>query len=60
MPQTQKLAPCEIDVYLGILPSVQGCSCFEEELIVRLSPVQRGPHQTSGGKRNNLGNLKRF
>lgn len=34
MPQTQKLVPCEIDVYFGILPSVRGCSCFEEELLL--------------------------
>ena len=60
MPQTQKLAPCETDVYLGIVPSVQSCSSFEEELLLHHSLVQRGPCQISGRKRNNLGNLKKF
>ena len=48
MPQTQKLAPCETAVYLGILLSVQSCSSFEEELLLHLSFVQRERGTTWG------------
>lgn len=62
MPKAQNLVkdPCEIGVYLEVLPSVQAYSCFGERLILHLSLTQGGTGQTSGRKRSNLGKSKRF
>jgi hypothetical protein len=47
--KAQKLVedPSRINVYLGALPSANGCSSFEEGLILCLLPAQRGHGQTS-------------